>query len=115
MTQLWSIIVITFACFIGSYGAILLKKGADTLKFKFKALITNKYLIGGVLIYGVSTIFYIIALRGGELSILYPLVSTTYVWIAIFSQKFLNEKMNKFKWLGILLILMGVSLIGIGS
>lgn len=115
MNQLTSIIIVVVSCFVGAYGAILLKKGSDTMKFKFKALIKNKYLLGGVLIYGIGTIFYIIALRGGNLSILYPLVSTTYVWIAIFSQKFLGEKMNKYKWFGITLILFGVSLIGIGS
>ena len=115
MTQLWSIILVIIACIIGAYGGILLKKGADTLKFKFKAMIRNKFLINGVLLYGLSIVLYIIALKGGELSILYPLVSTTYIWIAIFSQKLLKEKMNKYKWLGIALILIGVSLIGIGS
>ena len=115
MTQLWSIVLITVACIIGAYGGILLKKGADSLKLRFKALMKNKYLIGGFILYGLSTIAYIIGLKGGELSILYPLVSTTYIWISLFSQKLLGERMNKYKWFGILLILVGVSLMGVGS
>ena len=115
MTQLWAIILVAIGCIIGAYGSILLKKGADTLKPKFKALIENKPLILGFLIHGVSTVIYIVALRGAELTIIYPLVSTTYIWIVVFSQKLLKEKMNKHKWLGIALILIGVSLIGIGS
>ena len=115
MTQLWSIALVVVGCVAGAYGGILLKQGADRLKLRFKSLIKNKYLIGGVVIYGIGTVTYIIALRGGELSLLYPLISTTYIWIAIFSQKILGEKMNKFKWLGIICILAGVSLIGIGS
>ena len=115
MTQLLSVILVLIGCVAGAYGGILLKKGADTLKFRFWSLVRNKYLIWGVLIYGFGTITYILALRGGELSILYPLISTTYVWIAIMSQKILGEKMNKFKWLGIFLILIGVSLIGLAG
>ena len=80
----------------------------------FQSIIKNKHLIGGVLLYGVATVAYIFALRGGELSILYPLVSLTYVFTIIFSQRVLGEKMNKYKWIGMILILIGVSLIGIG-
>ena len=113
MTQLASIILVTIASIIAAYGLVLLKKGAD--KLRLKTLLQNKYLVLGAIIYGTSTALYIISLRGGELSILYPLASTTYIWIAIFSQKLLKEKMNKHKWLGIALILIGMSLIGIGA
>ena len=115
MTQLWSIALVTIACLAGAYAGILLKKGAASLKFRFKDLIRNKHLIGGLFIYCFSAALYIIALRGGKLLILYPLVSTTYIWIVLFSQKLLKEKMNKYKWIGIVLILIGVSLIGIAS
>ena len=82
---------------------------------KFWSLVKNYYLISGFLLYGVSTVLFILALRGGELSILYPTVATVYAWIALFSIKFLNEKMNKWKILGIALIIIGVTLIGLGS
>ena len=58
---------------------------------------------------------YIFALKGADLSVLYPLVSTSYVWTVVFSQKLLGEKMNKYKWIGIAAILLGVSLIGLGT
>ena len=115
MTEWWAVAIIIVSTIVGGYGSILLKKGADRLKFRFKSLIRNTPLIGGLIIYVLGTVAYIIALRGGELSLLYPLVSTQYVWICIFSQKLLGEKMNKWKWLGITLILIGVSFIGLGS
>jgi drug/metabolite transporter (DMT)-like permease len=115
MIQLYSLILVIVGCVIGAYGGILLKKASGTLKLRLSSIIHNKYLIKGVLIYGVGTVMYIIALRGGELSILYPLIATTYIWTAIFSQKLLGEKMNRYKWIGIILILIGVSLIGIGA
>ncbi|MBS1267244.1 MAG: 4-amino-4-deoxy-L-arabinose-phosphoundecaprenol flippase subunit ArnE [Candidatus Woesearchaeota archaeon] len=115
MTNMLSIIYVVIGCMAGAYASILMKKGADSLEFNIKSLFNNKHLINGVLIYGMGTILYIIALRGGELSILYPLNSTTYIWVALLSQKILGEKMNTYKWLGILFILIGVSFIGIGG
>jgi uncharacterized membrane protein len=115
-TSIWAIVVIIGACIIGSLGAMFLKKA--TLKISFfniKSIIFNKELMIGVLFYAVGTVVFIPALKYGELSVLYPFVATTYIWVSLFSIKFLNEKMNRFKWLGIICILIGVSFIGIGS
>lgn len=114
MTSLFSILLVLVGCVAGAYGGILLKKGASRFRLTLKGTIKNKNLVMGVIIYGLGTITYIIALRGAQLSVIYPLVSTTYIWIAIFSQKILGEKMNALKWAGIVLILAGVSLIGFG-
>jgi len=115
MIELYSLVLVIVGCVIGAYGGILLKKASATLKPTLSSVIHNRYLISGVLIYGIGTVMYIIALRGGELSILYPLIATSYIWTAIFSQRLLGEKMNRNKWIGIILILIGVSLIGMGA
>lgn len=112
MTELWAIMVVIFACFIGSFAPILIKKATTK---EFKAMLFDKNLIAGLVLYGISTIIFIPTLRAGELSVLYPFVATTYVWVCVWSVKFLNEKMTKLKWIGIGLILIGVSFIGFGS
>lgn len=114
-TELWAIGLVLFACVIGAFGAILLKISSDKVSLNPKSIIFNKALAAGISLYGLSTIFFIAALRGGELSVLYPLVSTAYIWIALLSMVLLKEKMNSMKWVGILLIIAGVSLIGYGS
>jgi len=113
MTSLSSILLVVLCSPLAAYGAILLKKASSTLQLK--TFYKNKNLILGILFYGIATLMYFIALMNGQLSVLYPLISLTYVWTVLFSEKFLNERMNKLKWLGIILILLGVSLIGIGS
>ncbi len=65
--------------------------------------------------YGISTIIFIPTLKYGQLSVLYPLVATSYMWTTLVAVKFLGEKMNRFKWIGIILIIIGVSLIGMGA
>ena len=114
-TQLWAIGLVILATLVGAFGPILLKKASAKKLSKISSLIRNYHLMGGVLLYGIGTVLFIPALKGGDLSILYPFVSLTYVWVSLLSIKFLGEKMNLLKWSGIGLIILGVSFIGIGS
>ncbi len=113
-TQLWAIGLVVLACIIGSFGPIMLKKASSDISFKIKSITKNYYLIGGFLFYGLGTVLFVPALKGGELSILYPLVSTTYIWVSLWSIIFLKEKMNKQKWAGVILVIVGVVFIGLG-
>ncbi len=113
-TQLWAILLVWFGTLIGAMGPILLKKGADAFSINLFKIIKNYNLIFGLFLYGISLIIFVIALKGGEISVLYPLVSVGYIWVCLLSIKVLKEKMNLYKWLGIIFIIFGVSLIGIG-
>ena len=113
--SLTSLILLLIANLIGSYGAIQLKKGAVKFSFNLKKLIKNFNILFGVALYGVATVIYIFALKTGELSVIYPMVSMAYVFVALFSVKFLNEKMNKTRWIAIFIIILGITLIGLGS
>lgn len=93
----------------------MLKKGAGRISLKIRDLLKNYYLIGGFLFYGIGTVLFIPALKGGELSVLYPLVATTYIWVSLWSIKLLKERMNKQKWIGVLLVIVGVIFIGLGA
>jgi multidrug transporter EmrE-like cation transporter len=114
-TELWAVAMVIVAALIGSVGAIMLKKASGAFKFNLFAILKNKSLILGFLCYGASSLLFIPALKGGELSVLYPLVGTMYIWVSLLSVKFLGEKMNRFKWLGVISIILGVVFIGIGS
>ena len=114
-TQIWAIGLVISATLIGAFGPILLKKASSKKLLKISELATNYSLFGGVALYALGTLLFIPALKGGDLSVLYPFVALSYVWVSLLSVKFLGEKMNKFKWAGIALIILGVSLIGFGS
>lgn len=114
-TELWAAGLVILATFIGAFGALFFKLGANNLHRQLRAIITNWKLFIGVGLYGISAVIFLSGLKGGELSVLYPLSSLTYIWITLFSIKFLDERMNRWKWAGILLILVGVSFIGMGA
>jgi len=115
MTELWAASLIMGATVIGSLGSVYLKKGSNKLEFKIRSILANRELFLGLFLFVFSSVFFIIGLKGGELSVLYPLVSVGYIWITFLSVKMLGEPINKYKIAGIMLIMAGVSLIGFGS
>ena len=112
-SMLW---VITGA-FIGSIGAAGLKAGARRLvrdRLIYSAL-TNWRLAAGIAAYGISSVFFVFGLRRGELSVLYPLVSLGYLFTLAWSRIFFGEPFTRFKFVGVGLILAGVTLLGLGT
>jgi drug/metabolite transporter (DMT)-like permease len=54
----------------------------------------------------------VLALQHGELSVLYPVISLSYVWVAILSVVIFHEHMNVFRIAGISVIIAGVAIFG---
>lgn len=113
MINIFLVVLVITGTFIGAMATTLIKKGTN--HYPIRKLFFKSILWLGLFLYGISVIFYIIALRQEELSIIYPLVSTSYIWATFFSVKYLGEKMNCWKWLALAGIIIGVSLIGLGS
>jgi multidrug transporter EmrE-like cation transporter len=110
-------IALVFLCtVIGAAAQILMKQGANHLTGAgLLGIITNLPLLAGYLCYGVNTVLLVMALRQGHLSVLYPIIALTYVWVTILSPMFFVDHINVFKGTGVGLIVLGVSLIGVGS
>jgi drug/metabolite transporter (DMT)-like permease len=115
-TQLWAMGLVIMGVAVGAFGPIFLKKSSNTFTIRHPLKnLKNHNLIIGIFFYAFGTICFLPALKYGELSVLYPLVSLSYVCVAIYSKIMLKEKINFYKLFGITAILIGVSLIGIGS
>ena len=77
-------------------------------------VISNPKLFLGYCLYGVMTFLMAAALKGRELSRLYPIIALTYVWVTILSLFLLpNEHLNFFRSMGIAFIVGGVSVLGL--
>ncbi len=112
----WKAIFLVLICtLLISAAQIFLKKGAAVLSFDVISLLTNYSLIIGIVLYFIGAALLITALKMGELSVLYPIIATSYIWVSLLSPIFLNDIMTKFKWIGVAGIFIGVSLIGLGS
>lgn len=111
MNYVVAIILAICSSLLAATGQILLKFGSINLKKGILDILKNYFLLGGIFVYGLSSLVFIIALKGGELSVLYSLAALNYVWVSLMAIRFLKEKMNWYKWGGIALIIIGVMLI----
>lgn len=122
---------LVFACtLIGALAQILVKKGTvhlgahvtlsevahnPSLFVTFAlGIVTNLKLFIAYSLYGVFTFMMALALRGRELSRLYPIIALTYVWVTVLSLFALpGEHLNGFRTAGIVTIVTGVSILGL--
>ncbi|MDQ6664589.1 MAG: EamA family transporter [Acidobacteriota bacterium] len=107
-------IALVFCCTIlGAAAQIFMKTGVNQLNHLDPIrIVTNLPLLAGYSLYGINTLLLMLALRDGELSVLYPIIALSYVWVAILSIYFFEDRMNPWKISGIFLIIAGVTILG---
>ncbi len=111
-----AIILIILCTFFTSVGQLLWKKGLVSLNFSDGLSFLNLFIILGFVSYGFGFILMLLALKSGELSVLYPIIATSFIWISIFSPIFFpTDVMNLWKWGGVILIIISVSLLGMST
>ena len=106
---------VMFGSFVGSFGAVFLKAGAKRLERNLRSVYTNWRLAAGVGAYLFSAIFFLLGVRRGELSVLYPLVAFGYVWTMFWSKVFFGEPLTRIKFFALGLILVGIAILGAGN
>lgn len=108
-----SVGLVIFGTFLAAAAQVLIKRGASGLESKHVIdMIMNVNLVAGYTLYGLFTLLLSLALRDTELSVLYPIISLTFVWVAILSMVIFGEQLSPLKILGIAIICCGVALLG---
>lgn len=123
MTSAWAIGLAVVSSFVGAFGPIFIKRATVRINrdsfvgigVLLRSTAGNSNLLIGAAAYVIGILIYVPALRGGDLSVIYPLVSLSYVWVSLLSVRILHERMNPAKWCGIALIIAGATLVGLGS
>lgn len=113
-TPLSSILLVLLGSFIGSIGMVFLKKASKDLHKGFLHIVNLNSAIG-VALFVISSVFYLTGIRNGQLSVLYPMVSLSYVWALFWARIFFNEPLTRQKFAGLGLVLVGVFFLGLGS
>ncbi len=102
------LILVLFCALMGSAGQIFFKKKKKNFSFNFKGILTNYFFIVGALLYGISAVLFVWALKYGELSILYQLIATSHIWVVLLSMFVFKESFSLSKWFGVVLIISGI-------
>lgn len=114
-TKLRAIGLMVLTTAFTSIAQVLYKIGADKLQFNIISIITNIPLITGMILYAIGAVLMITAFKGGDVSALYPIIATSYIWVSLLSSYFFNENLNLLRWIGIFIIISGIIFISIGS
>ena len=112
-TKSRAVVLVLLSTLFTSSGQIFLKKGANQLVVGLSEVLGNNPLMLGCVLYAIGAVMLIISLKYGELSVLYPLYALNFIWVSILSPRFFpSDSMSALKWFGVLMVIVGVSLIG---
>ena len=102
-------------------GQFLMKRGMNqvgvitndlaAIPASFLKAFTTPAVLLGVVAYGLSSIFWLILLSRVDLSYAYPVLSLGYVAIVLVSWLLLGEQVSLARWVGVLVICLGVWLV----
>lgn len=105
------ILIVLFCALLGATGQIFFKLASGKFTFNPLTWFTNFHLIMGVLLYGLSAVLFVWSLKYGEISVIYPIFATTYIWVSLFAYFYLGESISELKIIGIIFIILGIFLI----
>ena len=112
-------VLLAIAVLGAAFGQLALKKGIDGLQGKYsvtdilkpwnlpKIFVQSPLVFAGLLIYVVGFLVWIAALSALDVSFMYPLLSLSYVLLAILAAVFLKETITVWRWAGIVLVTIG--------
>lgn len=116
-----SVGIVLLSVLLGAVGQLMLKSAANSMgKLELSpqllvTMATNPRLILAVAIYGVSAVFWLLALSRADLSFVYPFLSLTYIAVLLGSTFLFNEVINPTRVLGFAVIIGGLLIIARGE
>lgn len=116
------VLLVLLAEVFTAIGQILFKKTTNALgpyslrgvntQFRFlNDVLTKPSIWIGLVSMAISLVIWLMALAEGDLSLVYPIGSLQFILILFSAHIFLNEKIDKMKLLGTLLVVFGIVLI----
>jgi multidrug transporter EmrE-like cation transporter len=120
MKKMEVVVLVLISVLLGVFGQLSLKQGMknignfeikDFLSARIFELVAEKFVVIGVVLYAIATLLWLVVLSKAELSFAYPMLAIGYILIAIFGKIFFGENVTFVRFLGILLISIGVFLL----
>jgi drug/metabolite transporter (DMT)-like permease len=117
MLPIGSIIV---SMLFGTIGQLFIKRGLNSLVdldfsknlfLTYTRIFFSPLIMAGLSVYFCGVFFWLYGLSKVDLSLAYPFVSVSYIFIVIMSWLFLGENISIMRWIGVSTICIGVLLL----
>lgn len=67
----------------------------------------------GLTLFGISSLFWLVVLSRVPLSVAYPFVGISYIFVVAFARYALHEHVPPARWLGVAVVALGIAIIGL--
>lgn len=67
----------------------------------------------GLMLFGISALFWLVVLSRVPLSVAYPFVGLSYVVVVAFARVLLREQVPPLRWAGVLVVAVGIAIVGL--
>jgi multidrug transporter EmrE-like cation transporter len=111
-TPTLSILFFLIASLLGAAGQFLYKSGAERAGGTLASYLNARILAGAAAYIAVMVLFVAAFKRGGELSVLYPIYATTFIWAALISLAAYGTPIKPVHVAGMVLLVGGMWLMG---
>lgn len=108
-----SILCFATAAFLGALGQFLYKSGTEHATGSLLSYLLNLRIAGGMICYTAVMVLFVAAFRrGGELSVLYPIYATTFIWAAVIALWVYGVPIKPVHVLGMICLIAGMFFMG---
>jgi len=117
------IVLILFSVTLAAVAQLALKHGMNLVNDELapqtfslngdslRVVVGQKYVWGGLFLFGLSALVWLLVLSRASLSFAYPFAALTYVLILLFDQFVLDEHVPGLRWAGVAFIGVGIILV----
>ncbi len=117
--NLQAFLIIFSSVFLSAVAQLSFKYGVSNLDLsqysnivvKIWFLFLSPFVMLGLALYGVGTILWLFALRQVDLSLAYPFVGMSFLFVFVFSVIFLQESFDMTRLFGTIVIILGIAIL----
>ena len=106
-----AIALVVLTTLLTSVAQLFFKEGSARLP----VIISNWPLVIGFVLYGLGAVLLVYALKGGEVSTLYPITASSHIWVTLLAWYLFNEQIHPLKILGLSFVIAGIISLGFAA
>jgi len=111
-TKLTAMLLVALCAILTAYAHVLWK---FVVHKDIIGMLSSWQLWAGFFLLGFGAAILITSFKYGDVSVLYPIIATSYIWVIILSWYYFSEPINTYKLISVAGIVLGITILGKGS